>query len=366
MKWVWMGLLFGVVFGGQHIDASQADLNQDGQVNWSDYLFFVQAFKANDLQGDFNLDGNLTQADFLIFAQYYRSQVSAEKSTKVAKMGKANLRLRELGSNSSTVHAGIGETFTVELFIEGEGEQITGVNVFLEFDDQYLLLLPNKSQTTPVLDVQPFRQGLFLDGKVMQNKAETIGGGVATFPLALLSYQEHTLIDTEAGTPKFTLGNGVLATFKLRVIRNYPDVTTAVRVIQRLPNLDGETGYFKLGDPDVVYSFDLIQDLLIQVDGFNTSYFSATVVQNGARISGLDMEIARFIAGQKLFYHPAITTDSFGRISGGIFENGLYTMRARDPVTDEIVGEWHSIPINKYAFIDLTLPIGEPAVVNDP
>ena len=357
-----------LLFGFQIVGATQSDVNSDGRVDWHDYLLFVQAFKAGDFKGDLNQDGQLDQTDVALFAQAYGYQAQTAPSTKFAKLGQSRLILRKIGTTGSisTIEAKVGDIITVELFIEGREERLTGVEIFLEFDDQYLQLTPD----TTVPELTPFRQGVFLRGTVFQNNTlgDFIGSSLNNnIPFFQLYYQEETPRNAEDGAQRSAVGDGVLATFKLRVIRSHPEKTTAVRVIRASPT-GSETGYFKLEDPGSVYAFDMIRDLTIQTvnEGFVTSNFELLVTQNGLPVGGLQIEIAPFIAGQSLVYIDEGVTDSSGRNAGRVNSSGLYVFRARDLTRQEIVGQWHSVPLNANSFINLTLPIGAPFVVNEP
>ena len=63
-------------------------------------------------------------------------------------------------------------------------------------------------------------------------------------------------------------------------------------------------------------------------------------------------------------------TDSNGRVTFEIVADGIlpvsgyYAVKATDPVSGEVVGTWHSIPINGGKVSDVSLPIGGQAEVN--
>ena len=49
----------------------RADLNTDGQVDFNDYLQFLNLFNANDQRADFNADGLVDFNDYLEFLNLY-------------------------------------------------------------------------------------------------------------------------------------------------------------------------------------------------------------------------------------------------------------------------------------------------------
>lgn len=354
-------LIFGIILGWQNVDASQTDFNQDGRVDWSDFLLFAQAFRADDPQCDLDQNGQVNQADFRVFVDAYGDRDQILPSTKFAKLGRSRFILRQAGTTGSIgsiVNAEVGEIIEIELFIEGRGESITSANVFLGFDDRYLQLIP--ASTIPVLT--PFQQGTFLRGTVLENRSliDTVGRNGSVF------YNEQIPIGFQ-GEQRAAIGDGVLATFKLRIVGNPRDTKTIVRLVSQSPT-GSESGYFVKDDPGSIYAFRENQSLDIRIvnSGFSTvsDNFSACVTQNDIPVSGLQMEVAPFIAGQSLVYLKGIT-DTFGCVVGGV-KSGLYIFRARDLTNNEIVGQWHSVPINVGSFIDLTLPIGAPFVVNEP
>ena len=59
--------LFGEVLGA----SCPADFNNDGEVNFFDYLDFVDAFSANDPSGDFNQDSEINFFDYLDFVDAF-------------------------------------------------------------------------------------------------------------------------------------------------------------------------------------------------------------------------------------------------------------------------------------------------------
>ena len=85
----------------------------------------------------------------------------------------------------------------------------------------------------------------------------------------------------------------------------------------------------------------------------------ATVL--GDAVEGLDVEFSRAIAGRSRHYAWKAVTDADGQatlaISGGWQVSGFYQARARN-ADGEVVGQWHSIPLNRNKRQVLELPLG--------
>ena len=101
-----------------------------------------------------------------------------------------------------------------------------------------------------------------------------------------------------------------------------------------------------------------------------------TVVEGtllGATVEGLTVELSRSISGRRRDYAWSGVTDSAGRVtltitSGhGLDASGYYQARARTP-DDEVVGWWHSIPLNRNRrqILELTLGGGWRVVAVEP
>ena len=101
-----------------------------------------------------------------------------------------------------------------------------------------------------------------------------------------------------------------------------------------------------------------------------------TVVEGtllGAAVEGLTVELSRSISGRRRDYAWSGVTDSAGRVTltivsgGGLDVSGYYQARARTP-DDEVVGLWHSIPLNRNRrqILELTLGGGMRVVAVEP
>ena len=187
-----------------------------------------------------------------------------------AKTGRSNLTLRQVGTGDSEVSVQVGQTVSVELWIEGDGEEITGSSVFLSFDDTALELIPQGF--TGGGDPIPFAQGGFINGVVFDNNTinDQIGNSLANgLPLFQLRYFEN-IQSTPFGSSNPAIGNGRLATFNLRVLRKPEANTVSIRVDARSP-VGSDTGYFKTGDPGTIYTFRSIKTMSITIQGLDLS-----------------------------------------------------------------------------------------------
>ena len=180
---------------------------------------------------------------------------------EAAKPGRANLFVRQVGTENRTPTVQVGDVLHVELFLEGRNEEITGVALYLEFDDRYLRLIP--AATTPL---RPFTAGTYLRGVVAANNTmdDVIGNSMANnVPLFQLFYNED--IPGTGNSQRVAVGNGVVATFRLEVISKPPEGGTNINL---RPIFGGsESGYFVRGDPGSVYSFNTFNTLSVRIQG---------------------------------------------------------------------------------------------------
>ena len=103
--------------------------------------------------------------------------------------------------------------------------------------------------------------------------------------------------------------------------------------------------------------------------GFYPSHFASTTSTHtvveatvlGDAVEGLTVEFSRAIAGRSRHYAWNAVTDADGQasltISGGRQVSGFYQARALNDA-GEVVGQWHSIPLNRDKRQVLELPLG--------
>ncbi len=201
----------------------------------------------------------------LIWILVFVALLTSGNVALAGKPGRSNLYVRMAGTtgfSNEPINVNLGEEVNIELFIEGRDEQLTGVDIFLEFDDTYLLLLPARSNP-----LNPFLRGTNLGGTVLKNSTlgDTPGGGGNQFSFFQLQYNED-ITPSIGGGQRFAVGDGVIATFRVRVIKKPTGLTTGVRVIRTAPS-GSETGYYKLGDAGSIYNFSSIKELQLNIRG---------------------------------------------------------------------------------------------------
>ena len=141
------------------------------------------------------------------------------QSVLAAKPGNSNLIIRQRSTGAISVEVQVGSTVQVEVFIEGEGEQITGSQVFLTFNDDALELVPagfNKTSGLPI----PFTSGGYIAGVPFYNNTinDQIGNSDANgIPNFQLRYFEN-ISATPFGNPTPAIGNGALCFFTLKIV----------------------------------------------------------------------------------------------------------------------------------------------------
>ncbi len=118
----------------------------------------------------------------------------------------------------------------------------------------------------------------------------------------------------------------------------------------------------ELGGRVVPYNFIIGSGFYGRAPGVGTgpgTVVEATVL--GDAVEGLDVGFSRAIAGRSRHYAWKAVTDADGQatltISGGRQVSGFYEARARN-ADGEVVGQWHSIPLNRDKRQVLELPLG--------
>jgi len=131
----------------------------------------------------------------------------------------ARLELRELGSGLSDLDAMVGDEIEVSLWVDSDGQLISGAAVFLSFDEAIFELVDEDRQPA-VAGFQPFAPGDFLgNGEIFRNVQLDPGDPAATFAGEQLDYSVVRALDQ---------GRGPAATFRLRV--RAPAVSTTIRI----------------------------------------------------------------------------------------------------------------------------------------
>lgn len=181
-----------------------------------------------------------------------------------AKRGDANLILRDPETNLSRASAQVGEFVTVEVFMQGRGEQITGVELFFSFDDTFLELVSRgDSPNGP----RPFSPGGFIAGTVFKNDSldDQIGSPNANrIPLYQMHYRE--LIGGGFNGQQSRIGDGRIAMFTVRVIRKSSGGQASIVVDSSSP-VGSKTGYYIVQDPGTTYTYRNITNMAINIVG---------------------------------------------------------------------------------------------------
>lgn len=185
-------------------------------------------------------------------------------SIEAGKVGNALLQIQQQGINSNQSVVQVGDILTVELFAQTKSDILTGVEIFLDFNDNDLELISTNTSTDLI---QPFTQGNFLNGIVFANNTlgDKIGNSNSNnLPLFQLRYQEEIPPDQSSGSQRGVVGKGIIATAQFRVFRVPASGTTEISVRRTSPT-GSETGYYLQGDPGHVYIFADTTDLLLTV-----------------------------------------------------------------------------------------------------
>lgn len=205
----------------------------------------------------------------LLFLFIIISLLSCSYDVMAAKLGKSNLFIRKSGDPSLNYSAEVGEIITVEIYIEGKGELITGLAAFLTFDDKYLELVPAAmSEGRPI----PFRQGGWMQGTVHNNDSlgDAIGNSLQN---GIPNFQVYYFENTQrgfGGDQRVAVGNGPIAYMNLRVIKKPAGGNTTIRLNQISP-VGSESGYFLRDDPGNTYRFSVVRNLQVTVTGLDFS-----------------------------------------------------------------------------------------------
>ena len=181
--------------------------------------------------------------------------------------GRASMALRRaapLGTTEAITQfsASVGQTISLDLFMDTRGDAVTGVNVLIGFNDQFFEPVLTTSQGGGTV---PFRNGQvngivtgngFADGDGPGNPG---GNGVGQYQLF---YTEHTGLG--ANRPAFT-GTRVIATFQVLILSKPVSGSEVIRV--DLNRGDGATGYFLQGQAGNRINFQQVTSATIDMSG---------------------------------------------------------------------------------------------------
>ena len=173
-----------------------------------------------------------------------------------SKPGKASLMVRQAGAAVSRSSWKAGDLLDVELRVDAKGEEITGVAVFLTFDDTYFELVP-AFQTD--WQLRPFWQGGWLQGTIFSNETlgDQIGDSSANKRAGFQLYYFENVPASFTGDLRAASGEGVLAYFRVQLVREIQDPLSAVEV-EAVSPVGSESGYFVKSDPGSLYSLQVV------------------------------------------------------------------------------------------------------------
>jgi hypothetical protein len=266
--------------------------------------------------------------------------------------GRASLVFREEVSKSSDLSVTLGDTLTIEAFVDAAGDQVTGAVLLLSMDDSVLELIPQDSSHTGLV---PFEQGEFMDGVVFNNDTinDVVGDPLANaLPFFQLRYFENVQA-APFGEPHTATGSGVLARFKVRVV----GLRGATIMLDEVSATGWEMGYFVQGKPGLPHRFDRttlfrvapkqVVDRLVTASVDGRTLMDVTLLRFGRAVADVEVAVAQTISGRPLTYSEAAETNSQGvaRCDVSSTGKGYYTIRATSQ-DGQVLGRWNSVPVN--------------------
>lgn len=155
----------------------------------------------------------------------------------------------------SQFSAELGQTVEMEVFIDAEGEELTGFSVYLSYDASVFALVPEEVAADG--QVAPFSSGSFLRGIPLINSIETVEERV------FLSYAEAAGGTSRRGVS----GSGVAARFQLEVVQRSAAANVSIRIEER--GHDRVSHYVTAAAPGVEELFATpLGEAVVRVTGF--------------------------------------------------------------------------------------------------
>jgi hypothetical protein len=135
-----------------------------------------------------------------------------------SRAGAVSIAVQKQGGENQFV-ARLGEVLDLEVRIDAAGAALTGYTFFLSYDPQVFALVPagQNNQGQP----EPFAPGEFLQGLVLLNQVEELGGE------NLLAFATAVGVQRSPRT-----GEGVAARFRLEVLRRPQGEQTLLRLVE--------------------------------------------------------------------------------------------------------------------------------------
>jgi hypothetical protein len=172
----------------------------------------------------------------------------------VANADAARVELRRANGDSQ-FSAELGQTVDMEVFIDSEGEELTGFSLYLSYDTSVFALVP--AAVAADGQVAPFSSGSFLRGIPLINNVERVEERV------FLSYAEAAGGTSRRGVS----GSGVAARFQLEVVQRSAAPTVSIRIEER--GHDRVSHYVTAAAPGVEGRFAApLGEAVVRVTGF--------------------------------------------------------------------------------------------------
>ncbi|MGB1719488.1 MAG: hypothetical protein ACPHO6_15070, partial [Candidatus Latescibacterota bacterium] len=151
--------------------------------------------------------------------------------------------------------AELGSVVDMEVFIDGDGQELTGYSLFISYDEQVFSLVPAEIDASGT--EIPFHSGQMLGGIPLENSVERVGDRV------YMRYVEAAGGAARGGAAE----RGVAVRFQLRVMRRTAAPTVAVALEER--GHDFRSHYVTIEDPGVEKPFAKpLGEAVIRVTGF--------------------------------------------------------------------------------------------------
>ncbi|MFC1525326.1 FlgD immunoglobulin-like domain containing protein [Candidatus Latescibacterota bacterium] len=190
-----------------------------------------------------------------------------------------HLELRHVDSGFSEIAVDVGDEIEVAVWLDSDGEAISGAAVFLSFDEAIFALVDEDRQPRQA-GFQPFSPGSFLqNGEIFRNALLDADDPAAAVAGAQLDYSVVRALDE---------GSGPAATFRLRALA--PARQTSVRIDESGIR---ETRYFT---PDGSHqSFRFISPMAVQVRGIGIEGLPSRLILSRGQVDSTTIQLDELI-----------------------------------------------------------------------
>ena len=206
----------------------------------------------------------------------------------------ATISLRQVAGGSQ-FSVELGAQLELEVVVDTEGENLTGYTFFIAFDADIL----RPVQQPGGANEDPFVAGGFLDGVVLLNQVEEVGGEF------LLGYAEAS----GSGVPRQGVkGQGVAARLTLEVLRRPPGDRVSIRIEDR--GHDRFSHYLGTANPGTELRFEApLGEALVRVTGFRILPLpDLRLIENEAQVV---FNLADFVeqVGAEIFWTHSVLSE---------------------------------------------------------